>query len=58
MVSREEREKQAEAARRFDAALRERLAANSLTPRVASYLAPEGEEAQPRPDETGRGEQE
>jgi hypothetical protein len=54
MASREEREKQAETARSFDAELRARVARGGLTPRVASYLEPESEDPESRPDETRR----
>ena len=52
----EEREKREEAARDFDAVLRARVAANSLAPRVRSYLEPGGEESETPPEQEGEQE--
>jgi hypothetical protein len=55
MQNHQEPEKREDRGRDFDALLRARLAANSLTPRVRSYLEPEREEVEA--DTATEGEQ-
>jgi hypothetical protein len=55
-MDREQQEREAGLA--FSDLLRERVAANSLTPQLRAYLEPEGDEAQPQTNEPGEGEQE
>ena len=51
------KEQERETSLDFSDLLRERLAANGLTPQVRAYLEPEGGEAQPESSEPGEGEQ-
>lgn len=58
-MDREQREKQrSEAASNFDAALRQRLAANSLTPRLRSYLEPREHASSKESEASTEGEDE
>ena len=52
-----DKEQEREAGLAFSDLLRERVAANSLTPQARAYLEPEGDEAQPETSEPAEGEQ-